>query len=257
MTLLLELTGLLRLAGVALFLLIWEIAGRHLGDSLLAPPSPVALELAALCGDVAALTTIWVSIAPALAGFAIARCIGMPLGAVIRRSPVWNALIHPRVSLFVVTSVAVIVPILILLAGTGWWFVVAVVVLSSVWYVTPTTYQGAVRIDRRWLDAGRSFVASRVQASRVQAFWAIMLPALFPYVLAGARIGLIHAIRSMVLAQLFIVSGIGGMLNDASMDISTSRLLALLVAIMGIGLVANHGLGRVADWLAPWQRVAR
>ena len=42
-----------------------------------------------------------------------------------------------------------------------------------------------------------------------------------------------------------------------AMDISTSRMLALLVAIMGIGLVANHGLGRVADWLAPWQRVAR
>ena len=39
-----------------------------------------------------------------------------------------------------------------------------------------------------------------------------------------------------------------------SMDISTARMLALLVVIMGIGLVANHGLGRVADWLAPWQR---
>jgi ABC-type nitrate/sulfonate/bicarbonate transport system permease component len=238
----------LRLTGVALFLLIWELAGRHLGDSLLAPPSSVAVELVALASDAAALTTIWASIAPALVGFAIACGIGMPLGAAMGRSPVWNALVHPWVSLFVVTSVAAIVPILILLVGTGWWFVVAVVVLSSVWYVTLTTYQGAVRIERRWLDVGRSF-----GASRAQAFTAIMLPALFPYLLAGARIGLIHAIRSMVLAQLFIVSGIGGMLNEASMDISTARMLALLVAIMGIGLVANLGLGRVANWLAPWQ----
>ncbi len=241
-------TLLLRLTGVALFLLIWEIAGRHWGDSLLAPPSSVAVELVALAGDAAALTTIWVSLAPALVGFVIACCIGMPLGALMGRSPVWNALIHPWVSLFVVTSVAAIVPILILLVGTGWWFVVAVVVLSSVWYVTLTTYQSAVRIDRRWLDVGRSFGASRLQAFRT-----IMLPALFPYLLAGARIGLVHAIRSMVLAQLFIVSGIGGMLNEASMDISTARMLALLVAIMGIGLLANHGLGRLADGLAPWQ----
>jgi ABC-type nitrate/sulfonate/bicarbonate transport system permease component len=239
----------LRLTGLALFLLLWEIAGRRLGDSLLAPPTSVAVALVELAGDAAARTTIWLSIAPALVGFAIACLIGMPLGAVMGRSPMWNALIHPWVSLFVVTSVAAIVPILILLVGNGWWFVVTVVVLSSVWYVTLTTYQGAVRIERRWLDVGRAF-----GASRFKAFTAIMLPALFPYLLAGARIGLIHAIRSMVLAQLFIVAGIGGMLNEAGMDISTARILALLVVIMAIGLIASHGLGRVADRLAPWQR---
>jgi ABC-type nitrate/sulfonate/bicarbonate transport system permease component len=182
-------------------------------------------------------------------GFGIACLVGMPLGAAMGRSPLWNALLQPWMSLFVVTSVAAIVPILILLLGTGWWFVVAVVVLSSVWYVALTTYQGAVRIERRWLDVGQSF-----GASRVQAFHAIMLPALFPYLLAGARIGLVHAIRSVVLAQLFILTGIGGLLQEAGMDVSTARLLALLVVIMGIGLVASHGLARVANWLAPWQR---
>jgi ABC-type nitrate/sulfonate/bicarbonate transport system permease component len=239
----------LRLTGLALFLLVWELVGRHLGDALMAPPSAVARELVALAEDDQARATIWQSIAPALVGFAIACAVGMPLGAVMGRSPIWNALLHPWVSTFVVTSVAAIVPILILLIGTGWWFVVAVVVLSSVWHVTLTTYQGAVRIERRWLDVGRSFGASRIRAFRT-----IMLPALFPYLLAGARIGLTHAIRSMVLAQLFIVSGIGGLLNEAGMDVSTARLLALLVVIMGIGLAASHGLGRVADWLAPWQR---
>jgi ABC-type nitrate/sulfonate/bicarbonate transport system permease component len=239
----------LRLTGLALFLLAWELVGRHLGDSLMAPPSAVASELVALAEDDAARTTIWQSIAPALVGFAIACAVGMPLGALMGRSPIGNALLHPWVSTFVVTSVAAIVPILILLIGTGWWFVVAVVVLSSVWYVTLTTYQGAARIERRWMDVGRSF-----GASRIKTFRSIMLPALFPYLLAGARIGLTHAIRSMVLAQLFIVSGIGGLLNEAGMDVSTARLLALLVVIMAIGLAASHGLGRVADWLAPWQR---
>lgn len=239
----------LRLTGLALFLLIWELAGRYLGDALMAPPSAVARELVALAEDAQARATIWQSIAPALVGFAIACVVGMPMGVVMGRSPVWNALLQPWVSTFVVTSVAAIVPILILLIGTGWWFVVAVVVLSSVWYITLTTYQGAARIERRWLDVGRSFGASRIRSFRT-----IMLPALFPYLLAGARIGLTHAIRSMVLAQLFIVSGIGGMLNEAGMDVSTARLLALLVVIMAIGLLASHGLGRLADWLAPWQR---
>jgi ABC-type nitrate/sulfonate/bicarbonate transport system permease component len=239
----------LRLTGLTLFLIIWELVGRYLGEALMAPPSAVARELVALAEDAQARATIWQSIAPALVGFAIACAVGMPVGVVMGRSPIWNALLHPWVSTLVVTSVAAIVPILILLIGAGWWFVVAVVVLSSVWYVTLTTYQGAVRIERRWLDVGRSFGASRLRSFRT-----IMLPALFPYLLAGARIGLTHAIRSMVLAQLFIVSGIGGMLNEAGMDVSTARLLALLVVIMAIGLIASHGLGRLADWLAPWQK---
>lgn len=240
---------LLRLSGLALFLLVWEIAGRTMGDALLAPPSAVVAELVALAGDAPARATIWQSLAPALVGFGISCVVGMPLGAVMGRSKLWDSLLHPWMSLFVVTSVASIVPILILLLGTSWWFVVAVVVLSSVWYVVLTTYQGAVRLDRRLLDVGRSFGASRVQAFRT-----IMLPALFPYLLAGARIGLVHAIRSVVLAQLFILTGIGGLLQEAGMDVSTARLLALLVVIMGIGLLASHGLGRVAIWLAPWQR---
>jgi ABC-type nitrate/sulfonate/bicarbonate transport system permease component len=61
----------------------------------------------------------------------------------------------------------------------------------------------------------------------------------------------------MVLAQLFVVIGIGGMLDQAGMDVSTARLLALLVVIMAIGLVANFGLKRIAALLAPWHETAR
>ena len=240
---------LLRLSGIAIFLVLWEIAGRSMGAALLAPPSDVIAELGNLATEAQSRATIWQSLAPAVVGFGISCAIGMPLGAIMGRSKVADALLHPWMSLFVVTSVAAIVPILILMVGTGWWFVVTVVVLSSVWYVVLTTYQGAVRINRRLLDVGRAF-----GASRVQIFRAVMLPALFPYLLAGARIGLVHAIRSVVLAQLFILTGLGGLLQEAGMDISTARLLALLVVIMGLGLIASHGLGQVAHWLAPWQK---
>jgi len=240
---------LLRLSGIAIFLVLWEIAGRSLGAALLAPPSDVVAELAKLATEAQSRATIWQSLAPAVVGFAISCAVGMPLGAIMGRSKVADALLHPWMSLFVVTSVAAIVPILILMVGTGWWFVVTVVVLSSVWYVVLTTYQGAVRINRHLLDVGRAF-----GASRVRIFRSVMLPALFPYLLAGARIGLVHAIRSVVLAQLFILTGLGGLLQEAGMDISTARLLALLVVIMGLGLAASHGLGQVAHWLAPWQK---
>jgi ABC-type nitrate/sulfonate/bicarbonate transport system permease component len=41
----------LRLTGLVMFLLLWELVGRHLGDALMAPPSAVARELVALAED--------------------------------------------------------------------------------------------------------------------------------------------------------------------------------------------------------------
>src|SRR3546814_5579018 len=60
-----------------------------------------------------------------------------------------------------------------------------------------STYSGTRGIDPGLLAVARSFGASQFQtASKV------VLPALFPYLIAGARIGLVHAIRAMVVAEM-------------------------------------------------------
>src|SRR3546814_9960795 len=95
--------------------------------------------------------------------------------------------------MFLVTSVASLVPLFILLLGTGFAFRATIVFLASVWYIVITTYNGTRGIDPGLLAVARSFGASQFQtASKV------VLPALFPYLIAGARIGLVHAIRAMV-----------------------------------------------------------
>ena len=62
--------------------------------------------------------------------------------------------------MFIVTSVAAVVPVLILMLGTGFWFRVAMVFMAAVWYIMLTVYQGARGIERRWIDVGRSFGAA-------------------------------------------------------------------------------------------------
>jgi ABC-type nitrate/sulfonate/bicarbonate transport system permease component len=239
-------------AGLGAAAALWELAGRRLGDGLLAPPSRVAPDLLAFLADPSVLAGVASSLWPMLVGFALTCAIGLPLGVVMGRSDTLYRVLHPWVSTFVVTSVAAVVPILILIAGTGFWFQVAVVIVSSVWYVTLITLAGAKRIDRRWLDVGRSF-----GAGRTRSFFCIMLPSLLPHMLAGARIGMIHSVRSMVLAQLFVVTGIGGMLHHAGMEVSTGRLLSVLLTIMVIGLIGNRGLKLVASIAAPWHEHIR
>ena len=117
--------------------------------------------------------------------------------------------------------VMVLVPLLIVLLGTGFVFRATIVFLATVWYVTLATYQGARGIDPRMLAAARSY-----GAGGWQTFWLVILPALFPFLLTGARVGLVHAIRAMVMAEMYVLVGFGGLLHQTGLSTSTDRTAA-------------------------------
>lgn len=235
------------LAGVAGFLLAWEIAGRGFGDALLAPPSLVLPEFVVMWEDARLPATVAGSLRQMLAGYLLACAVGMPLGIAMGRLRVVEVLVYPWLSMLIVTSVATLIPLFILAVGTGFQFRLLVVFAAAVFYVTLISYEGARDVERRWIDVGRSF-----SAGAAQCFWKIILPALFPYLLTAARIGLGQALRGMVIAELFVIIGIGGLIHNAGQEISTSRNLALLVLLMAIALAANEILRWAAGRLAPW-----
>jgi ABC-type nitrate/sulfonate/bicarbonate transport system permease component len=237
----------LKALGVALALLAWEAVGRACGVELFAPPSAVLPALGAMLAQGQVLAILGNSLLAMLAGYVAACVIAIPLGVAMGRSAWFDMLLHPWLSMFIVTSVAAVVPVLILMLGTGFWFRMAIVFLSAVWYVMLTVYQGARGIERRWIDVGRSF-----GAPPALAFRKIILPALLPYVLVALRIGLTHAIRAMVLAELFVIVGFGKLLHDTGFDLSTAPMLGLLLLIAAVGIAANMILDTLARVLAPW-----
>jgi ABC-type nitrate/sulfonate/bicarbonate transport system permease component len=182
-----------------------------------------------------------------IVGFALSCLIGLPLGIAMGRSRICDGLLHPWLSMLVVTSVAALVPMFVLLFGTGFWFRVAIVFFASVWYVMLTVYHGARGVDPRIIDVGRAF-----GFGRLRSFWAILVPALYPYVVTALRIGLIHAIRAMVVAEMFIILGFGGMIYRAGYQPSTAPLLALLMTLMLVSVGANEILRLAGRKLAPW-----
>ncbi|MGQ0663036.1 MAG: ABC transporter permease [Pseudomonadota bacterium] len=238
---------LLRAGGIAGTLALWELLGRWQGEALLAPPSLVAVELIHILRDGKIVTALLGSLSNMIVGFALACAIGMPLGVAMGRSRVVDLAAHSWVSMLVVTSVAALVPLFIVVLGTGVVFRITIICVSAVFYITLAMYHGARGIDPRWLEVGCAF-----GTSPVAAFWKIMLPALYPYIVAGARIGLTQAIRGMVVAELFVIIGFGGMIHTAGLAVSTATLLALLFTLMVIGVAANEALRWIGRRLAPW-----
>ncbi len=234
-------------AGVLAALLVWEVIGRLMGDALLAAPSLVLPEYWRLLREGTMLAELGRSLRQMVVGYALACAVGLPLGISMGRSRVCDALFHPWVSMAVVTSVASVVPLFIVVLGTGFWFRVSVVFLAAVWYITLTAYQGARGVDQRWLEVGRAFAGGRLQIFRK-----VLLPGLYPYLITGARVGLIHAIRAMVVAEMFIIVGYGGLVYNTGLLVSTAPLLGLLLTLMIVGMVANRALRWAGRRLAPW-----
>jgi ABC-type nitrate/sulfonate/bicarbonate transport system permease component len=238
--------------GIAIFLAIWEVVGRLLGPGLLAPPSLVALEYAQLLQQGDMLRELAFSLRQMAIGFALACLIGMPLGAAMGRSELADAIFRPWVSMFVVTSTAALIPLLIMVLGTGLLLRVTIVFLASVWYIALTTYNGARGISPQQIAAARSF-----SASPIQIFFKVVLPALYPYLLTGARIGLVHAIRAMVMAEMFVIIGYGGLIHRSGLLVDTSQLLGLLLTLMIVSLLFNWLLKQAGHLLAPWYEQQR
>lgn len=238
---------LLRISGVLLVLIAWELIGRRAGDALLAPPTTVVRQFVPQLLDGTVLGTLGGSLRQMLAGFVLAYVIGAPLGILMARSRVVDALVHPWMNMAIVTSVAALVPLFMLVLGTGFWLQVSIVFIAALWFVILTVYHGARGIEPRWLEVGRSF-----GASTLQSFWMIMVPALFPYLFTGARIGLTHAIRAMVVAEMFVLAGYGALIHSAGMAVSTAPLLGLILLLMALGVCANWLLTRTSRILAPW-----
>ena len=238
--------------GFAVLLLIWEVAGRSLGPALLAPPSIVAIQFVELLRQGEMLRELSASLRQMAIGFIAACLVGMPLGVAMGRSQIADAVFRPWVSMFVVTSTAALIPLFILFLGTGLMLRVTIVFLASVWYITLTTYNGARGISPQQVAVARSF-----SASRLQIFWKVILPALYPYLLTGARIGLVHAIRAMVLAEMFVIIGYGGLVHRSGLSLDTAPLLSLLITLMIVSLALNWLLGAAGRRLAPWYEQQR
>lgn len=243
---------LLPLVGFAIVLTIWEIVGTKLGNSLFAPASSVFVQYIDMLREGTMLSELFTSLRQMLLGFSLACVIGMPMGIAMGRSNITDTMLRPWVSIFVVTSTAALIPILIMILGTGLTLRSTVVFLAAVWYIVLTTYNGAKGISPELLAVGRSF-----SANRNQIFWKIMLPALYPYLITGARIGLIHAIRAMVMAEMFVIVGYGALINQSGMEVNTSSLLGLLLTLAFVSLIANAILSQWGKHLAPWYEQQR
>jgi sulfonate transport system permease protein len=222
-----------------LLLLLWQ-AGSSIGAipaRILASPVSVLGELGTMLGSGELTHHLAVSLLRVSLGLATGVGSGVLLGLLAGLSRAGDAAIDPLVQIKRTIPVVALTPLFIVWFGIGEATKIGLIAFATAFPVYLNLHQGIRGVDRRLLDAARSF-----GLSRLRLVWHVVLPGALPSLLVGLRYSLSVSVLMLVIAeQVNATSGLGYLINDAR---ETMRTDIIVVCLM---IYALLGLG--GDWL--------
>jgi ABC-type nitrate/sulfonate/bicarbonate transport system permease component len=255
-----------RNAGVIALVLLWQILTMWANSFLFPTPVTIATTAASiwLSPDASHFflsDAVFVDIIPSLArlllGWSVAVVLGTTLGLVIGRFQRLSDAVHPALEFLRALPSPALIPVFLVLLGTGPLMRVTLIVLGSVWPILLNSIEGFQTVDRGHIEMAKIF---RLPASA--RLFRVVIPSAAPQIFAGMRISLAIAIILMVVSELVASSsGIGHAIIDAQATFQLAVMWANIVLLAVIGIVLD-GLfstfeNRVLNWHHAAMRIAQ
>ncbi len=222
-----------------IWIALWEIAGRLELAFILPPFSAVVEQLFVLLQRPDFHTAALQTLRSFVIGMVIAIVGGVALGFLMGRNRMANSILGMWVNIFASAPLSSLVPVLMLLFGLGSTTIIVTVVLFSIWIIALDTYAGVKHISPSLAEMGHSFGASRWQLLTRVLFWAAL-----PEILAGIRMGLIRAVKGIVIGQLLVsVVALGRLFRTFSDNFQFEEFWALTLILFVFALAFSSLIG--------------
>ncbi len=234
------------LAFMAALLLAWEISARAAGS----PSYPgLAAVLQALWEDLPVLAPqVGITLWRAGAGFALALAMMLPLGIFIGRTPRMGQYLEPLIDMLRPLPPLAIVPVAMLLAGTGSVAKIGVVFYGASFPLLINAIDATRATQPMLVNAGRSMGLSRLEIMRH-----IDLPAALPQIMAGVRLSVALSLLIGVSSEMLLsTDGLGNYLMRAQEQFRIASGLAAIVLIALVSLAINTLVLRTERRLLAW-----
>ena len=223
----------------------WEAYGRWLNNPLLMPTFTATLEAfeaAIIDGEIP--QKLANSVVLLLKGYALGLALAMVFTALAMMSRIGNDLLETLTSAFNPLPAIALLPLALIWFGLGDLSIIFVLVHSVLWAVALNTHSGFRSVSQTMRMVGRNYGLS---GPRFIA--KILIPAAFPSILTGLKIGWAFAWRTLIAAELVfgVSSGKGGLgwyiyENKNMLDIPA--VFAGLLAVILIGLIVENFIFR-------------
>lgn len=176
---------------------------------------------------------ILASVGRALAGFALAVLMGVPVGIWLGTNRVFEAVVSPFLTFMRPIPPIALVPLFIFYFGIGEVSKIALIFMTGFLYLTVNAAAGVKAVPEDLILASRS-----LGLTRRQIFFRVILPAASGSILTGMRIAMTLSWTLVVAAELIAAQvGLGYMIMDAT---TFYRIPIVFVGVITIGII---GLG--------------
>ena len=222
-----------------IWIALWEIAGQLQLAFILPPFSAVIEQLFVLIQRNDFQSAAFQTFESFVIGMAFAIALGVFLSFVMGTNRIANSILGMWVNIFASAPLSSLVPVLMLLFGLGQTTIIVTVILFSTWIIALDTYAGVRHISPSLAEMGRCYGANRWQLLTKVLFWAAL-----PEILAGIRLGLIRAVKGIVIGQLLVsVVAPGRLFRTFSDNFQFEEFWALTVILSVFALTFSSAIG--------------
>ncbi|MBX2855591.1 MAG: ABC transporter permease subunit [Rhodobacteraceae bacterium] len=216
--------------------LLWELVGR-LGVTFFLPPlSEVFVTLFEVIGTPAFLKALGETAYAFILGVFFAIVIGVPTGILMGKNRLVDELLLPWVNIFLSAPLTALVPVLMVLFGFGMQSIIITTTLFAIWIIILNARAGVMQINRSLVEMARCFGASPFEAFTKIYFWAAL-----PEILGGVRIGVIRAVKGVIIGQLLIsIVGFGALFELYSANFLMAHFWAVLIVLFALAFTISE-----------------
>jgi len=240
------------LAGVVIFIALWEIGSRvgAIDRAFFGRPTGIVeagikeVQTERFWGDLTA------SFSEFGIGYLIAVGLGIPIGLAAGRFRRLQFALDPWLNFFNSLPRIALLPVLVIMFGVfGPASKIAVVFLGAFFSIVIPTMQGVRTTDRRFIDVARSF-----RASERLLFRSVVIPSTVPFIITGLRLGIARALIGVVTAELYTqTEGIGVLIRRATELRQGDRALFGVLLFTCSGVIGVEAIRRLEVRFQKWR----
>jgi NitT/TauT family transport system permease protein len=243
-----NLTLVRKLVILVLLAAAWEIYARWLNNELLFPTFGATVE-AFVDGIVhgTLLLKAWTSIKILLIGYAAGIALAALLTVIAITSRIGTDFLETLTAMFNPLPAIALLPLALIWFGLGAGSIVFVLIHSVLWAVALNTHSGFLAVSNTLRMVGRNY-----GLRGLGYVGKILIPAAFPSILTGFKIGWAFAWRTLIAAELVfgVSSGSGGLgwfIYENKNQLEIPNVFAGLLSVIIIGLLVENVIFRTVE----------
>lgn len=192
---------------------------------------------------------IGISLQRVFIGFGLAFLCAIPVAFFMGWYSKARRVIEPWIQFFRTIPPIALIPLVILAMGLGEKPKYTIIFITSFLVMVVSIYQGIKEVDLTLVKAAYTF-----GAKDRNLFFDIMIPASFPFIIVGARLGIATALTTLIAAEMTgTIYGIGARIQGAQQFMDTPIVLLGIISIGLIGYILDKLLLFAEKKLAGWK----